>query len=227
MNSKAWTASDIRSLARQTVDGRQQLATARGAYFRALVETAQTKPGSKAGQKGQRTAVRAVHREFYPIIQKTIATDAILVAAGFPPKGVALERNRRLNFARSAHGTIQRWLRADGHDLMKLDPLKVTKSQLLSEAPPTRQHALTPKRIKARADKLIGGLLTYTRQIAKVDPVQATNTVNDALEQLIKLSARIGVERKTTTDATVASREMRPLRVGSNTYWPIELPIAK
>lgn len=227
MTSKAWTAGAIRDLARQTVDGRLQVTTARGAYFRALVETAQAELGGKAGQEGQLAAIRAVQHKFYPEVQKAIATDEILAAAGFTPKRVALERNRRLNFARSAYGTIRRWLRADGHDLMKLDPQKVTKSQLLEEAPPTRKHALTTKRVKARSGKLVGGVLSFIQQIAKADQDQAATIANEAIEQLIKLSARLAGERKTTTDARVATVEMRPLRVGTKTYELIELPIAK
>ncbi|MDE2097017.1 MAG: hypothetical protein KGL39_07210 [Patescibacteria group bacterium] len=52
MTHKAWTAREIRALARQTVDGRQQIATARGAYLRALIETAQAELNGKADQEG-------------------------------------------------------------------------------------------------------------------------------------------------------------------------------
>lgn len=224
---KAWTESDIRALARRVIEGKEKLIEARGEYLRALVSTAQIELGGQAGQAGQRAAVKAAHDRFYPEVTKSIATDAIIAAAGFARKDVALERNRRTNFARSAYGTIRRWLRAEGHDLMKLDPEKVTKSQLLKEAPPTRKHALTSKRIKQRTKTLIGGLLDYTRQIAKVDEEQATAMANDAIEQLIKLVARMGAERKSTTDAAVAARENRPLKVGSRTFMHIDLPIAK
>lgn len=187
MTSKTWTIADIRTLARQTVDGRHQTNTARGEYFHALVGTAQAELGGKAGSEGQRAAVRAAHRKFYPVVQEAIATDAIIAAAGFARKDIALERNRRLNFARSAHGTIQRWLRAEGHDLMKLDAQKVTKSQLLNDAPPTRKHALTSKRIKARAGKILDGLLGFTRQVAKHDQDQAAAIITQAISQLEKL----------------------------------------
>lgn len=226
--SKAWTEAAIRDLARQTVDGRQQTLAARGLYFRALVETAQAELGGKAGQDGQRAAIRTVHRRFYPVVQKAIATDELIAAAGFARKEIALERNRRLNFARSAHGTIQRWLRADGHDLIKLDSQKVTKSQLLKEAPPTRAHALTPKRIKAGASKRVDALLDYTRQIAKADPEQAKDVITAAIDKLIQLTARLGAEKgRATTDAGIAAKEMRPLRVGNRAFWHVDLPIAK
>src|SRR6185437_16897014 len=108
-------------------------------------------------------------KRFYEIVADSIASDEILLESGVPRKRVALERNRRTNFARSAYGTIRRWLRAQGHDLMKLDAGKTTKSQLLQEAPPTRKHALTPQRVQLRANKLIDGLVAFTRQVAKAD----------------------------------------------------------
>lgn len=190
--SKAWTVSEIRTLARQTVDGRQQTLNARGAYFQALVSTAQAELGGKAGQEGQLAAVKMVHRKFYPIVLEAVTTPDIAVSNKATPterKRRALERNRRSNFARSAYGTIKRWLRADGHDLMRLDPEKVTKSQLLSDAPPTRKHALTPERVQARADKFVGGLLSFTRQLAKTDQAHAARIANEAIEQLVKLIA--------------------------------------
>lgn len=227
MTSKAWTNADIRALARETVDGRQKTLAARGSYFRALVETAQAELGGKAGQEGQVAAVKAAHSRFYPIVQEAIATDDILTAAGFARRDVALERNRRMNFTRSAYGTIKRWLRGEGHDLMKLDATKVSKSQLLNEAPPPKRHTMNAKRINARAKKHIKDLTNFTRQIASVDPDQANVVAQDALEQIIKLIARLGTERKTTTDAKVAAAEMRPLKVAGRVFWPAEQQIAK
>lgn len=206
--SKVWTVGEIRTLARQTVEGRQQTLSARGAYFKAIVQTAQAeiKPRTTPGE--QRTAVRIVHRRFYPEIQKAIATDEIIAAAGFAKKDVALERNRRLNFARSAHGTIQRWLRAEGHDLTKLDPEKVTKTQLQRELPPTRKHALTPERVHARAGRLIGGLVTYTKELAKVDAKQAAMVITQAISQLEKLLGAAVVGKKNwPTDTQVIRRD--------------------
>lgn len=207
--SKIWTAAEIRTLAREAIEGQHKMHAGRGAYFKALVETAQAELGGKSGQSGQLAAVRAVHHRFYPVIQETIASDEVLLAAGFPRKGVPLERNRRLNFARSAYGTIRRWLRADGHDLMKLDSQKVTKSQLLEEAPPTRKHALTPKRVKARAGKLIEGLLSFTRQIAKADQEQAAVIAALAIAQLQKLlpAGQSSPKKNWATDTQVLRRE--------------------
>lgn len=110
---------------------------------------------------------------------------------------------------------------------MKLDASKVTKSQLLNEAPPVRKHALTPRRVQQRAAKLIGGLLSFTRQIARDDGVQANAVAVEALDQLTQLIQKLGTDKKTTTDAAVAAKEMRPLRVGSKTYWAVETRIAK
>jgi hypothetical protein len=219
MNAKTWSTSEIRALARQTVDGRKQMSTARGAYFRALIETAQVEIGGKADQAAQRLAVRAVHRRFYEVVEEAIASDEILIEAGIPRKGVALERNRRTNFARSAHTTVQRWLRAAGHDLMKLDASKVTKSQLLNEAAPTRKHALTQERVQARAGKLIDQLLTFTKQLAKSDQSQAAAIVHEAVNRLFK---QLAANVTATTDAAVAVSEQRPLRIGRSIFLAAE-----
>lgn len=227
MSVKAWSTSEIRALARQTVDGRQAIATARGAYLRALVETSQAELGGKADQAAQLAALKTVHRKFYPVVQEATTTDDIAHSSKVAPaerKRRALERNRRTNFARSAYGTIRRWLRAEGNDLMKIDAKTVTKSQLLSEAPPTRKHALTKDRVQARANKLIGGLLGFTRQIARMDQAQAASVANDAIEQLVKLLAATATA---TRDAKVAAQEQRPLQVGGNLFWPTEIRARK
>lgn len=222
MSGKVWSAGEIRTLARQTVDGRRQITTARGAYFRALVETAQAELGGKgSGQDAQITVVKSVHRRFYPIVEEATTTPDIVRNDKLQKaerRRRALERNRRTNFARSAYGTIRRWLRAEGHDLMTLDAHKVTKSQLLSEAPPARKHTLTPERVRARAGKLTGALLTYTRQIAKMDQGQAAAVANEAIEQLVKLLASTA---KSTKNARVAAQESRPLHVSGKVFWPV------
>jgi len=201
MTTKTWTAAEVRAIARQFVDGRKTMGTARGAYLRALIETAQGELGGKADQTGQLTALKAVHKRFYTIVNDAIASDEVLLAADVPRKQIPKERNRRTNFARSAYGTIKRWLRAPGHDLMKLDAAKTTKSQLLNEAPPTRKHALTPQRVHARADKLIGQLVGFTKQIAKADLSAARDVVHDALKQLEKQLAAIGMAQPEKKEA--------------------------
>lgn len=224
MTAKAWSAGEIRAIARQTVDGRKAISTARGAYFRALVETAQAELGGKADQSAQLAAVKAVHRRFYPVVQESIATDELIAKDGFPRKKIALERNRRMNFARSAYGTIRAWLRAEGHDLMKLDSQKVTKSQLLSESPPSRKHALTQERINVRAKKLTDGIVGFARQIAKADQAQGAHVANMAIEALVKfLVGDVSVTR----DAHVAANESRPLAAAGKLFWPTEIRARK
>ena len=230
MISKAWTDGAIRALARKTIEGKEMLLAARGEYLKALVETAQAELGGRGGQEGQRAAVKLAHSRFYPVVLEVVTTSEIAKSDKVTKQEKrrrALERNRRSNFARSAYGTIRRWLRAEGHDLMKLDAQKVTKSQLINEAPPARKHALTARRVQQRAAKLIGGFLAFTRQVAKTDEIQANAVAVEALDQITKVIAKLGMEKKHTTDAQVAAKEMRPLRVGGNTFWPVETRIAK
>lgn len=189
MTVKAWTASEIRALARRTVDGRQAIVTARGEYLRALVETAQADLGGKADQTAQLSALKLVHRRFYPVVQEATTTPDIAPAKHMLPaerRRRSLERNRRTNFARSAYGTIRRWLRAAGNDLMRLDAQRVTKSQLLNEAPPTRKHALTSERIQTRAGKLTGQLVMFAKAVAKADQAQAVEVLREAIDRLRK-----------------------------------------
>ena len=220
MTSKTWTATDIRSLARQTVDGRNQLNTARGAYLRALIETAQAALDSSADHAAQLAALKAAHKRFYPIVREAIATDEIIMAAGFARKDVALERNRRTNFARSSFTAIKRWMRDPDHDLMALPAAKTSKSKLESDAPPAKPHAMTRTRAQKKAAKLIGDLLGFTKLLGKIDEAQAREVLNQAIVRLTQ-QMTLG---KITTDASVATAEGRPLRVGKSVFVPAELP---
>lgn len=219
MNSKTWTPSEIRNLARQFADGKKTIATARGQYFRALIETAQAELDGKADQAAQRATVRAVHRRFYTIVEEAIASDEILVAAGVTRKQLGKERNRRTNFARSSHSTIQRWLRAPDHDLTKLNAQQVTKSQLEKDAPAPRKHRLTPERVQARGKRLTDMLITYAKQIAKADEGQAAALLREAVDRLFK---QMTANAPTTTDARVAAEQRRPLRVGRTVFVPTD-----
>jgi hypothetical protein len=226
MTAKTWTPGQIRDLARETVDGRKAIATARGAYFRALIETAQAEIGGKADQAAQRAAVKAVHRRFYSIVNDAIATDAILLADGVARKDLGSARNRRTNFARSSFGTISRWLRVPGHDLMKLDSQKSTKSQIEKAIPPgvIRKHALTKERVQAKAKKLLDGLVGFVRQVAKTDQEQARTILQEASDQLLKQWMD---DSAVTTSAKIAAEEQRPLRVGKTIFVPTDASVRK
>lgn len=182
---KTWSASDIRALARQTVEGRKAVTAARGEYLKALVGTAQLEIGdNKLDQTEQRKIVSDVNQRFQAIVTEAIATDEILLAAGIARKGVALERNRRLGFVRTNLHTVRRWLRAPGHDLLKLDPAKVSKAQLLAEAPPANKHALTRRRVQAKADKQVASLLVFLKALAKTDQRHAGEIAADLAHRL-------------------------------------------
>lgn len=183
MDVKTWTDGEIRKLARQTVDGRSTLHAARGEYLRALVGNTQAALNTDSEQT-QLRALHNVHIHFQELVLEAIATDEILVQAGIAKKNLALERNRRMNFVRTQYGAIRGWLRVDGHDILKLDAEKVSKSVLLREAAPPRKHAMTPHRIKVRTRKFVGDLLAFTRQID--DKAQARQVIEDIMQQLRK-----------------------------------------
>lgn len=183
---KTWSANDIRALARQTVEGRRAVSTARGEYLKALIGTAQLEIGdAKLDQAAQRRAVSEVSQRFQELVISAIATDEILSAAGIAKKDIADERNRRINFVRTNLHAVRRWLRASGHDLMKLDVNKVTKSELLADSPPANKHALTRRRVQAKAEKQIVTLLKFLKEIAKADQAHAGAIATDLAHRLM------------------------------------------
>ncbi len=222
MSPKKWTPAEIRAIARQTVDGKKAILTARGEYFRALIETSQAELSTRSDSRSQLSTVKAVHRRFYPIVKEATTTEDIADGPRLTKEESrrrALERNRRTNFARSAYGTIRRWLRAPGHDLRRLDAAKTSKSQLLSDAPPVRPHQMTPERLKKKAAKLTGSLLEFVRDAGRTDPQYAAHVVNEAMVALAKIVAS---NTHPTTDAKVAAEEQRPLRVGRVVFLPVD-----
>ena len=186
MTAEPWTAQRIRALAHQYADGKTALSTARGAYLRALIETTQAALGGKADTAAQLAALKRVHREFSGYVEKAIATDEILLAAGVPRKSLGQARNRRMNFVRTQYGPLRAWLRVGGHDLIKLDSKQVTKSQLVKEGPPPRKHVLTQERINRKSRKLVEEVTDFARQVAKADHSAAVHMLKDAIERLQK-----------------------------------------
>lgn len=183
MSAKIWGAKEIRTLAQQTVDGRKTITNARGQYLRALIETAQVELKGETDHTVQRRTLAAVQKRFVAIVREAIATDEILLADGCGRKEIADVRNRRLNFTRTNYGAIRSWLRAPGHDLLKLDASKVTKGKLEQEGAPSTKHMMTEERIAKHADKYIGGLLTFVKQLDKDDQAQV---LTDAVEMLLR-----------------------------------------
>lgn len=186
MTAEPWTAQRIRALAHQYADGKTALATARGAYLRALIETTQAALDGKADNAAQLAALKRVHLEFSGYVEKAIATDEILLAAGIPRRGLAQARNRRMNFVRTQYGPLRAWLRVAGHDLMKLDSKHVTKSQLAKEGAPARKHVLTQERIGRKCRKLVEGVTDFARQVAREDQTAAMGVLKEAIERLQK-----------------------------------------
>lgn len=206
MTAKTWTAQDIRALARQFAEGKTALATARGAYLRALIETTQAALDGKADRAAQLAELKRVHLEFSGYVVKAIATDEILLAAGVPRKSLGPARNRRMNFVRTQYGPLRAWLRVEGHDLMKLDSKQVTKSQLAKEGPPPRKHVLTGERINRKAAKLVGGVTEFARQVAKADQTAAIGVLKDAIERLQKQLGAYTGRRRAADSGTLERR---------------------
>lgn len=183
MTAKVWSVKEIRALAQQTVDGRKTINTARGEYLKALIETTQAELEDNTDPDVQRRALAGVQTRFAKTVKEAIATDEVLLADGYSRKEIGDVRNRRMNFTRTNYRAIRCWLRVAGHNLLKLDATKVTKGKLEKDGAPSHKHTMTKERIDARADKFIGGLLAFTKQLEKDAQVAV---LTEAVEMLMR-----------------------------------------
>lgn len=220
------TVDDIRKLVRQGVNAEQGLASTRGLYFRTLIGTCQAELGADTDQL---KALKALHKRFYPVVLEAVTTPDIAAANHIAPEEKrrrALERNRRSNFARSAMGTIRRWLQVSGHDLRTLKPAKASKAQLEADTPKKAgSRKMVPEKAQERVRVVLERMLTMTRALADAAPEVARETLNEALN-------RIGQELfagavTPTTNPVVSTQERRPLRVGKAVFWPTESQILR
>lgn len=215
------SVSDIKELVTQGVRAEHTLQSTRGLYFRALIGTTQARGGDGA-------TLRAVHQEFYAVVLEAVVTPDIAKASRVLPeekKRRARERNRRSNFARSAYGTIRRWLSIEGHDLMSLKPAKVTKTQLMAETPTRVRKPLSEDKAAKRCEALMGRVLDFTRTLAASRPDQARKLLDEAINRAVQELARGAITP--TTDAAAAQEEHRPLRIGKTLFWPTETQILR
>lgn len=226
IENKKYVASveDIRKLTRENVNAEQSLASTRKLYFQALVGTTCAELPSGKDSKEQAIALRAVHDRFYVGVLEVInAKDSPRLGAKQRKRRTA-ERNAKSNFARSAFGTIRRWLLA-GHDLATLNPATLTEQQLRKETPiaATRRKANT-KQAQKRVGSLVEKILTQARQLANTNPVEARAVLDGVVTRMMKELTAGADSVAPTSDASVASKERIPLKIGKDIFWPAVAP---
>lgn len=196
IENKKYVASveDIRKLTRENVNAAQSLASTRKLYFQSLIGTTLAELPKGKDSREQAVALRAVHSRFYVGVLSVINTKDLAETPRLGPdekKRRREERNAKSNFARSAFGTIRRWILA-GHDLATLSPAAVTEQQLRKQTPiAASRRKANPKQAQKRVGSLVSKILAQARQLANADPVEARavldSVVNRVTQELVKV----------------------------------------
>lgn len=220
IESKKYVANleDIRKLTRENVEAEQSLASTRKLYFQALVGTTRAELPSGMDSKEQANALRAVHDRFYVGVLEVINTKDVVDSPRLGPdekKRRREERNAKSNFARSAFGTIRRWLLA-GHDLATLNPAVLTEQQLRKETPiAASRRKPNTKQAQKRVGSLIEKIIAQTRQLANANPADARAVLDNVMTRLTKEMAKAdGVTSANAPDVAPKGRAVRNGRVG-------------
>lgn len=227
IESKKYVANveDIRKLTRENVDAEQNLASTRKLYFQALVGTtrAELVPG-KSSSREQALVLRAVHDRFYVGVLEVINVKDSPRVGPDERKRRTAERNAKSNFARSAFGTIRRWLMAD-HDITTLNPATLTEQQLRKETPiAAARRKANAKQAQKRVSSLVEKILAQARQLANANPAEARAVLDSVVTRMTRELFAGADAVAPTNDPSVAAKESRPLKVGKVVFWPSAAP---
>lgn len=179
------TPGEISKLASAIFASDQTSSTGRVTYLKALVATTQEAlPKGKAERAVALAALEEVNERFYELVLKA-------AQATLPPRVAdrALLLNQRTNFARSSVTTVRAYIRA-GNDLARLNPRFVTKRSL---AVPVRTTPATPKRMKARVERMSKALVAQVLLLAEADKPTAVAELNVLLSQIAAQLESLGV----------------------------------
>lgn len=194
-------------------------------YFHALIAATQQELGTEPRERNatgraprlteegvatQLTALSAVHTRFYQSVLRACSEDL--------PGGTAraLELNRRSNFARTAMGTVRRWIKAGGN-ITTVAAQRASKRtlQVLS-----RPRAATPKLLARRVERGITELIEDTGQLAQADRAAAVTQLQTAISALAeKLNSIEG--HTATRDPVQALAQHRVLKTKAGMFYPM------
>jgi hypothetical protein len=206
------TDKEVNTIAHSIFSAQSSMEQGRVTYLRTLVEATKDELENKKGQEmqAQLAALQRVHERFYEII--------LAAAQPFVPKTQkdrAIELHRRANFARTALSAVRGHIKAD-EDIVALNTAKLTKKQLAKAPTPVR--AVSPKRLKARAETQSKALVATLLGLADADKAAAVDEIQLILGQLTKQLISMGI--KSTKDALESFGEHRPLRIGKTLFIP-------
>lgn len=214
--------AQIRELTTGLLNATATIETGRVSYLRFLAGTTIAELGAKPRAHGGRPtkmtpesvatqliALEAVHERFYAAV-----TEAASVNLPGPTLR-AKELNRRTNFARTAMGSLRRWVKA-GNDITALVVGKVTKRSLAVERavrPPTLG------RLRSRTETQSKALMSVVLELSSIDKHAALEEIELLMGQLA--TQRIELGGVTARSQSKAVREGLPFKVGDHTFFPV------
>jgi hypothetical protein len=134
-------------------------------------------------------------------------------------RGRAGELDRVTNFARTSMSALRGWVRA-GNDITHLAVAKLTKAQLAIEREP---RPPTVARLKVRAEGNAMVFIESVKTLAAQDKAAAIAMLEVAMSQLATQGMLLGLTA--VQDAKQAAKETRLLRVGRQTFFPVDSEI--
>lgn len=218
------TDDDITAIARTVLTAHDEAATGRASYLRTLIATTQSemgvKPRMRASAKptkleqsqidAQLASLEEVHKRFYELVFE--AAEAA-IPSGTKDRGI--EVNRRTNFARTAMSIVRRFVRA-GNDLTVVVPARATRDSL--RVADTTIRTVPTSSLKRKAEAQSKALMATVIGLADADRKVALEELTLLLNQVTDQMMRLGVTP--TKDASQATEESRPLRVGKSLFIP-------
>lgn len=215
-------ASQIKTLTTSLLSATAAIYTSRTTYLRFLAGTTIAELGAKPRvHQGrppkvtpetlalQLVALEAVHERFYAAV-----TEAASINLPGPTLR-AKELNRRTNFARTAVGSLRRWMKA-GNDITTLVVGKVTKRSLVVERAVRPQ---TAGRLKTRAENNSKALMATVLELSGVDKAAALEEIELLIGQLA--TQRIELGGMTTVRPQKGMHEGLPFKAGGHTFYPV------
>lgn len=230
-------ADQVGALAKAYVERQKELAAIGGTYLKVLIAStlhALGEPVRTENHRGkapklddkerdrQRSTFEDIQSAFYQAVLNAVITEDLKDNEQLPKAergALALERNRRTNFARSAASTVRGYLKSGG-DLRLVNVSTVTKGYLqdatAAKTPRVSESVALGSRVEAvgkRAVRLI-------EQLAEQDEGAARHRLESMISQLASLLGHIGVEKTTTSDKQ-AIEKCIPLKTDAGLFMPI------
>lgn len=209
MNTIA-TEQDIETLTTDYIQAKKVDKSTGDTYLKYLIGTVQAEiPVDDLENKSKHFDVlEIVSGRFYAVVLRCLPNDVD-----------AEEKNRLSNWARSSKSTLKRWMLEEGNNIITLDPGSTSKRQLIAAVPRGELRPLTLPVFERRAEALASQIEALTERIADKQKQSAAKALEDVLQRVIGLLAKLGVQE--TKSPKVALETGMLLRAPAGLFFPV------